>query len=107
MIEVRQTVVFEEWLSRLRDQRAVDRIIQRIARLETGLFGDVKPVGQGVSGWIAKRFNRIKRSARGDQLWTGLSALFRSARAGADRSAVWWRQANPAAGYRKGARVGK
>jgi putative addiction module killer protein len=49
MIEVRQTVVFQEWLERLKDQRAVDRIVQRIARLETGLLGDVKPVGEGVS----------------------------------------------------------
>ena len=49
MIEVRQTVVFREWLDRLKDRRATDRIVQRIARLEIGLLGDVKPIGQGVS----------------------------------------------------------
>ena len=49
MIEVRQTGVFQTWLERLKDQRAIDRIVQRIARLESGLLGDVKPVGQGVS----------------------------------------------------------
>lgn len=48
-VEVRQTIVFRDWLDRLKDQRAIDRIIQRIARLETGLLGDVKAVGQGVS----------------------------------------------------------
>ncbi len=49
MIEVRQTVVFQTWLEGLKDQRAIDRIVQRIARLGTGLLGDVKPVGHGVS----------------------------------------------------------
>jgi putative addiction module killer protein len=49
LIEVRQTVVFQSWLRRLRDQRAVDAIVQRIARLEAGLFGDAKPVGHGIS----------------------------------------------------------
>jgi putative addiction module killer protein len=42
MIEVRQTVVFIEWLRRLRDRRAQERITQRIVRLQAGLFGDVK-----------------------------------------------------------------
>jgi putative addiction module killer protein len=49
MIEVRQTVEFAEWLDRLKDRRAVERIGQRIVRLQSGLVGDVKPVGQGVS----------------------------------------------------------
>jgi putative addiction module killer protein len=33
----------------LADQRAAERIAQRIVRLESGLFGDAKPVGGGVS----------------------------------------------------------
>lgn len=49
MIEVRQTQVFSEWLADLRDRRAAARIAVRLARLELGLFGDVKPVGEGVS----------------------------------------------------------
>ncbi|MGA9865877.1 MAG: type II toxin-antitoxin system RelE/ParE family toxin [Acetobacteraceae bacterium] len=49
MIEVRQTVIFRTWLDRLADRRAAERIAQRIVRLQAGLMGDVKPVGDGVS----------------------------------------------------------
>ena len=49
MIEVRQTGVFRVWLDDLADRRAVERIAQRIVRLQAGLMGDVKPVGGGVS----------------------------------------------------------
>jgi len=49
VFEVRQTVVFSRWLERLADQRAAERIAQRIVRLQSGLLGDVKPVGDGVS----------------------------------------------------------
>lgn len=49
MIEVRQTEDFEAWLDGLVDKRASARIAMRISRLENGLFGDVKPVGDGVS----------------------------------------------------------
>lgn len=42
MIEVRQTAEFVKWMSALEDARAVKRIAQRLARLEAGLFGDVK-----------------------------------------------------------------
>lgn len=49
MFEVRQTEAFAEWLDGLADPRAASRIAQRIVRLQSGLFGDVKPVGEGVS----------------------------------------------------------
>lgn len=49
MIEVRQTGVFSEWLRKLRDEKAQARILIRIRRLSLGNFGDVKPVGNGVS----------------------------------------------------------
>lgn len=49
MIEVRQTEVFADWLRRLRDERARARIQIRVRRLSLGNFGDVKPVGGGVS----------------------------------------------------------
>ena len=49
MIDLRQTVVFQEWLDGLADQRARERIAQRIVRLQSGLIGDARPVGGGVS----------------------------------------------------------
>lgn len=49
MLEVRQTETFANWLRALKDVNAVARIAARIRRLEFGNFGDVKPVGEGVS----------------------------------------------------------
>lgn len=49
MIEVRQTEVFRNWLNALADRRAVHRITERIERVSFGLFGDIKPIGGGVS----------------------------------------------------------
>lgn len=48
-IEVRQTSIFRAWLEGLTDRRAVERITQRIVRLEVGLSGDAKSVGNGVA----------------------------------------------------------
>src|ERR1035438_2832480 len=47
MVEVRQTEVFVNWLRKLRDGNARSRI--HIRRLSLGNFGDVKPVGEGIS----------------------------------------------------------
>jgi len=41
--------VFSKWLRELRDRQARARIQTRIDRLQLGLAGDVKPVGEGVS----------------------------------------------------------
>jgi putative addiction module killer protein len=49
MIEVRQTDLFSNWLRKLRNEQARARIQIRIRRLSLGNFGDVKPVGEGVS----------------------------------------------------------
>jgi putative addiction module killer protein len=49
VFEVRQTEVFARWLGDLSDRRAASRIAQRIVRLQSGLFGDAKPVGGGLS----------------------------------------------------------
>ncbi|MGA8584075.1 MAG: type II toxin-antitoxin system RelE/ParE family toxin [Roseiarcus sp.] len=49
MAEVRQTDLFRKWFAALRDVNAKRRIAQRIVRLQSGLMGDVKPVGDGVS----------------------------------------------------------
>ena len=49
MIEVRKTEVFSSWFNSLRDKRAKARIQARIDCVEVGHFGDVAPVGEGVS----------------------------------------------------------
>ena len=49
MIEVRQTQFFRDWLAALRDRKAALKIGARLDRLAVGNFGDVKPVGEGVS----------------------------------------------------------
>ena len=49
MLEVRQTAVYADWFSSLRDRVARTRIDIRIRRLSLGNPGDVKPVGEGVS----------------------------------------------------------
>ncbi len=49
MIEIRKTAIFSNWFDNLRDRRAKARIQARIDRLETGHFGDVESVGEGVS----------------------------------------------------------
>lgn len=46
--EVRQTVIFSKWLSKIRDAVAKASIARRVARLENGNFGDSKSVGGGV-----------------------------------------------------------
>ncbi len=48
-METKQTVAFSGWLSGLRDQRARVKIVIRIARIEAGLLGDARSVGDGVS----------------------------------------------------------
>ena len=49
MIAIRQTNVYIQWFDKLRDRQARARINTRIRRLSLGNFGDVKPVGQGIS----------------------------------------------------------
>lgn len=49
VIEVRQTELFSQWLRELHDRQARGRIQTRIDRLQLGLIGDVKSVGEGVS----------------------------------------------------------
>ena len=47
--EVQRTEVFDKWLKKLRDRRAVLAIANRIDRAAAGNLGDVEPVGEGVS----------------------------------------------------------
>ena len=49
MIQIKSTTIFKQWLDNLKDLRARAKIQPRIKRLQMGNFGDVKPVGEGVS----------------------------------------------------------
>ena len=49
MFQVERTVQFEDWLNSLRDRMAQKRIAMRVTRIESGLLGDWKTVGDGVS----------------------------------------------------------
>jgi putative addiction module killer protein len=49
MITIKQTDEFARWLSGLRDQRAKQKIATRLQRLKFGHFGDVEPIGSGLS----------------------------------------------------------
>jgi putative addiction module killer protein len=49
VIEIRETCEYAAWFESLRDRTAKTRILIRIRRVSLGNFGDVKPVGEGVS----------------------------------------------------------
>jgi putative addiction module killer protein len=49
MFRVEQTVEFASWLDGLRDKRAQAKIATRMVRIEEGLLGDWKTIGEGVS----------------------------------------------------------
>jgi putative addiction module killer protein len=49
MFTIKTTDEFDAWLDGLRDKKAQRRIAARLRKLSFGLFGDVKPVGEGVS----------------------------------------------------------
>jgi putative addiction module killer protein len=40
---------YAQWLGCLRDAKAKAKIIMRVDKIELGLFGDVEPVGDGLS----------------------------------------------------------
>jgi putative addiction module killer protein len=47
--EVVTTEIFDGWLDDLADPIAARAIAKRLVRVGAGLFGDVEPVGDGVS----------------------------------------------------------
>ena len=49
MYQVVKTSLFEKWFNKLSDLNAKAKIGVCIRRMELGLFGDVKPIGEGVS----------------------------------------------------------
>lgn len=48
-LKVERTAHFATWLEGLRDRKGAMKISARIDRLEAGHWGDVRPVGGGVS----------------------------------------------------------
>ncbi|WP_283242549.1 MULTISPECIES: type II toxin-antitoxin system RelE/ParE family toxin [Achromobacter] len=49
MLRFRETDVFSRWILGLRDMRAKALILRRLARAMAGHFGDIAPVGDGIS----------------------------------------------------------
>ncbi len=49
MKSLQTTDIFDRWYDGLRDRQGRARIAARLRRVELGNFGDVKPVGSGVS----------------------------------------------------------
>ena len=49
MYEIFQSEAFSEWLSGLKNQQARMRIHVRLDRVKFGNFGDVAPIGEGLS----------------------------------------------------------
>ncbi|MGA7978866.1 MAG: type II toxin-antitoxin system RelE/ParE family toxin [Chromatiaceae bacterium] len=49
MIEIVESATFSRWVRALRDIRARARILARIDRMADGNFGDVAPIGGGLS----------------------------------------------------------
>ena len=49
MLTIRTTIHFDHWLEGLKDEATRQRINIRIRRVSLGNFGDIKPVGEGVS----------------------------------------------------------
>ena len=49
MFDIQQTDDFRKWLKKLKDRKARNILLERINRMKFAHWGDVKPVGQGVS----------------------------------------------------------
>ena len=66
--QVAETETFATWLGSLRDRNAKAVIVDRVLRLQRGLFGDRKSVGGGVSELrinVAKGY-RVYYTVRGE-----------------------------------------
>ena len=49
MMEIRETDVYKKWFGSIKDRKTKSVIDVRIRRISLGNFGDVEPVGKGVS----------------------------------------------------------
>ena len=47
-IQIKTTLTFDSWLSKLKNLRAKAKINARIKRLQFGNFGDIKSVNDGI-----------------------------------------------------------
>ena len=65
-----QTSAFSRWLKSLKDLQAKAAIVLRLKQVQAGHFGDVKPVGGGVSElrWHMGPGYRVYFCKRGDQI---------------------------------------
>ncbi len=48
MFEILYTEIFSQWLNNIKDTVTIMRLEKRLDKVSRGLFGDVKPVGDGV-----------------------------------------------------------
>ncbi len=48
MFEILYTEIFSQWLYNIKDTVTIVRLEKRLDKVSRGLFGDVKPVGDGV-----------------------------------------------------------
>lgn len=48
-MEIRQTKQYAKWLDGLKDRQGRMRIVRRVKKAARGEYGDVRPVGEGVS----------------------------------------------------------
>lgn len=63
MVEILRSATFDRWLSKLKDGRAVARILVRIDRLALGNPGDARSVGGGDKSTQSNDINTAHRIA--------------------------------------------
>jgi putative addiction module killer protein len=80
--EITSTEFFDRWLARLKDRYAVKAVVLRLARVEAGSLGDVKPVGGPISEmrfFVGKGY-RIYFVIQRERLFTLLCGGIKSSR---------------------------
>ena len=49
MVEIVESATFKRWVRSLQDRRSVARINTRLRNVSLGNFGDIRPIGNGIS----------------------------------------------------------
>ena len=49
MVEIVESATFKRWVRSLQDRRSVARINARLRNVSLGNFGDIRPIGNGIS----------------------------------------------------------